>query len=195
MQWFCRASQLSLLAIGRDDLSALRHNLTFLLFLSGLLFAKQCEFLEQNGVFKRPVFWESAKAPKEVPQGGFQGFPAGFRVRGPRWKRPAQVRFPCIQAPHFTNPLLRFGGVGGKGGDVVVEAKEGISLEHVYRANISKRFVAEKGKSASHIFILGPPGQDVVLHVPVGVSLVTEFGKKLGNLLKKRGFRSEVVFS
>ncbi|ENN74408.1 GTP-binding protein 10 homolog [Dendroctonus ponderosae] len=80
------------------------------------------------------------------------------------------------------NGLPKFGGVGGKGGDVIVEATEGISLETVYKANISKRYAAQKGKHASHNFILGPPGEDVVFKVPVGVRLVTELGKKLGEL-------------
>ncbi|KAF7278064.1 hypothetical protein GWI33_008833 [Rhynchophorus ferrugineus] len=60
------------------------------------------------------------------------------------------------------NGLPKFGGIGGKGGDVIVEAKE--------------------GKSASHNFILGPPGEDLKFEVPTGVTIITDLGKKLGEL-------------
>ncbi|CAG9768548.1 unnamed protein product [Ceutorhynchus assimilis] len=78
--------------------------------------------------------------------------------------------------------LPKFGGIGGKGGDVLVEAKEGLTLEHVFKTNKTKRYAAPAGKSASANFILGPPGEDLVFQVPVGVSLVTEWGKKLGEI-------------
>ncbi|XP_066143308.1 GTP-binding protein 10 homolog [Euwallacea fornicatus] len=80
------------------------------------------------------------------------------------------------------NGLPKFGGVGGKGGDVIIEAKEAVTLETVFRANRSKKYLAEPGKSASHNFILGPPGQDRVFEVPVGISVITDYGKKLGEL-------------
>ncbi|XP_066254789.1 GTP-binding protein 10 homolog [Euwallacea similis] len=80
------------------------------------------------------------------------------------------------------NGLPKFGGIGGKGGDVIIEAKEAITLETVFGSNKSKRYQAEPGRSASHNFILGTPGQDQVFQVPVGVSVVTDFGKKLGEL-------------
>ncbi|XP_030763064.1 GTP-binding protein 10 homolog [Sitophilus oryzae] len=80
------------------------------------------------------------------------------------------------------NGLPKFGGAGGKGGDVIVEAKEGITLDTVFKSNVSKRFLAKPGKHASHNFILGPPGEDVTFDVPVGVTVYTELGKKLGEL-------------
>ncbi|XP_076269734.1 GTP-binding protein 10 homolog [Rhynchophorus ferrugineus] len=80
------------------------------------------------------------------------------------------------------NGLPKFGGIGGKGGDVIVEAKEGITLEKVYKNNMSKRYMATPGKSASHNFILGPPGEDLKFEVPTGVTIITDLGKKLGEL-------------
>ncbi|XP_050302015.1 GTP-binding protein 10 homolog [Anthonomus grandis grandis] len=80
------------------------------------------------------------------------------------------------------NGLPKFGGVGGKGGDVIAVAKEGLTLEKVFKQNQTKSYKAQPGKSASHNFILGPPGEDLIFEVPTGVSAVTELGKHLGEL-------------
>ncbi|KAL1512507.1 hypothetical protein ABEB36_002089 [Hypothenemus hampei] len=80
------------------------------------------------------------------------------------------------------NGLPKFGGIGGNGGNVIVEAKEGITLENVFKQNRTKRYVAQAGKNASHNFILGTPGENVVFEVPVGVSVLTDLRKKLGHL-------------
>lgn len=80
------------------------------------------------------------------------------------------------------NGLPKYGGVGGHGGNVLVEAKDGITLETVFKSNRGKRYIAQPGKHASHNFILGPPGEDVKFDVPVGVTIITEFGKKIGEL-------------
>lgn len=64
-----------------------------------------------------------------------------------------------------------------------MEAKDGISLETVFKANRSKSYKAQAGRSATHNFILGVPGEDLVFEVPVGVSLITELGKHLGQSL------------
>lgn len=63
---------------------------------------------------------------------------------------------------------------------MIVEAKEGITLETVFKSNRTKRYAAKPGTSASHNFILGPPGEDITFEVPVGVGITTELGKKLG---------------
>lgn len=77
--------------------------------------------------------------------------------------------------------LLRFGGVGGQGGNVVAVAKEDITLDHVYKANKSRRYLAKHGRDSSHNFIIGVPGESLKFEVPVGVTIITELGKKLGN--------------
>ncbi|KAG5891073.1 hypothetical protein JTB14_005709 [Gonioctena quinquepunctata] len=69
-----------------------------------------------------------------------------------------------VQGGPGGNGLPKFGGVGGKGGDVIAVAKENIFLDNVYQRN--KR----------------PPGEDLRVEVPVGVSLVTDLGKNLGEL-------------
>lgn len=64
-----------------------------------------------------------------------------------------------------------------------MEAKDGITLETVFKTNRTKRYKAQAGRSATHNFILGTPGEDLVFEVPVGVSLITELGKQLGQLI------------
>lgn len=78
---------------------------------------------------------------------------------------------------------FRFGGVGGKGGDVIGIAKENLTLEDVYKSNRSKRYIAKGGRHSTHNFILGPPGEDLKFELPVGVTLVTDAGKNLGEKL------------
>lgn len=85
----------------------------------------------------------------------------------------------------FKNSFFRFGGIGGKGGDVVAVATPDITLETVYKQNRSKLYAAKSGKHSSHNFIVGIPGEDLKIPVPVGVALITELGKKLGNHLMK----------
>ncbi|XP_045470593.1 GTP-binding protein 10 [Harmonia axyridis] len=83
------------------------------------------------------------------------------------------------------NGLPKFGGIGGFGGNVSVIAKEGISLDQVYKQNKSLRFIAGNGGNSSANCLRGAQGEDIKLEVPVGVSLVTELGKKLGELDKE----------
>lgn len=87
-----------------------------------------------------------------------------------------------VQGGAGGNGYPKFGGVGGKGGDVKVIAKEGITLENVFKSNKMKRYLAGNGKHSTHNFILGPPGEDLEFEVPVGVTIFTDIGKKLGEL-------------
>ncbi|KAJ3655354.1 hypothetical protein Zmor_014488 [Zophobas morio] len=80
------------------------------------------------------------------------------------------------------NGLPKFGGVGGQGGNVIAVGKEHIDLQEVFKQNKTKNYMAKNGKNSSHNFILGPPGEDLKLEVPVGVSIITELGKKLGEI-------------
>lgn len=40
--------------------------------------------------------------------------------------------------------------------------------------------MAKHGRDSSHNFIIGVPGENLKFEVPVGVSIVTEMGKKIG---------------
>lgn len=70
--------------------------------------------------------------------------------------------------------------MGGQGGNIVAVAKEDMTLKDVYNRNRSKRYLAPHGRDSTHNFILGTPGENLVFNVPVGVTLYTERGKKLG---------------
>lgn len=76
--------------------------------------------------------------------------------------------------------------MGGQGGDVIAVGKENIGLHEVFRKNSSKIYKANSGKNSSHIFILGPPGNTLRFDVPVGVTVMTELGKRIGKWSKLR---------
>ncbi|KAI7815086.1 GTP-binding protein, partial [Rhyzopertha dominica] len=82
-------------------------------------------------------------------------------------------------------PKYMFGGVGGQGGNVIVVAKENLTLSDVEKANQRKRYLASHGRDSTHNFILGTPGESLKFEVPVGVTIYTEHGKKLGELNKE----------
>lgn len=82
--------------------------------------------------------------------------------------------------------ICRFGGVGGQGGDIYFVAKDGLTLENVLSKNRSKRIQAPHGRDSTHNFILGIPGEKVEIPVPVGVTVETDLGKKLGSFLRDK---------
>lgn len=88
-----------------------------------------------------------------------------------------------VQGGAGGNGLPKYGGVGGKGGDVIAVAKDNISLDHVYKSNRTNQYIAKNGSHSSKNFILGAPGEDLKFEVPVGVRFITEELKKcLGEL-------------
>lgn len=83
------------------------------------------------------------------------------------------------------NGLPKYGGVGGKGGDVYVEAVDGWTLRNLKDKFPKQRFVAEKGEDSKSYRILGNPGQDVIIKCPPGVTAVSDKQRILGDLNKK----------
>ncbi|KAB0798525.1 hypothetical protein PPYR_09518 [Photinus pyralis] len=83
------------------------------------------------------------------------------------------------------NGYPKFGGVGGQGGSVVAVGREHITLEDLCRCNQSRRFIAKNGTHSTHNFILGPPGESLKFEVPLGVTIYTDEGKKLGEVNKE----------
>lgn len=61
-----------------------------------------------------------------------------------------------------------------------VIAKEGKSLEEIFKKNKSLRYIAGNGGNSSQNCLRGSPGENIRIEVPVGVSFITEHGKKLG---------------
>ncbi|XP_044266666.1 GTP-binding protein 10 homolog [Tribolium madens] len=83
------------------------------------------------------------------------------------------------------NGLPKFGGVGGQGGDVIAVGSDNVSLQDVFKRNKTKSYTAKAGNHSSHNFILGPPGESLKFEVPVGVTVITELGKKIGEVNEK----------
>ncbi|XP_042897524.1 GTP-binding protein 10 [Parasteatoda tepidariorum] len=69
------------------------------------------------------------------------------------------------------NGLPKYGGVGGKGGDVYLEACESYSLAKLKRNNPTKKFIGGPGGDSKRFQILGSPGTDTMVKCPPGVSV------------------------
>uniref|UniRef100_V9KYH1 GTP-binding protein 10 n=1 Tax=Callorhinchus milii TaxID=7868 RepID=V9KYH1_CALMI len=80
--------------------------------------------------------------------------------------------------------LGRFGGEGGKGGDVFVVAKADITLKKLKDKHPEKRFVGEVGANSSIRSLKGKKGKDCEIYAPVGISVTTDKGKVIGHLNK-----------
>ncbi|KAG8224390.1 hypothetical protein J437_LFUL016393 [Ladona fulva] len=76
----------------------------------------------------------------------------------------------------------KFGGIGGKGGDVYLVAKDGETLKSVTRKYPLKRISAGSGENSRKNCIFGQPGKDILVEVPVGIIVMGENGSKLCEL-------------
>ena len=82
--------------------------------------------------------------------------------------------------------LPSHGGVGGRGGAVWVVGSEKVKdLKRVRKDNVKQRFIAESGGNSSKLRIVGEAGKDVEVLSPVGVSVVSDEGRIIGELLKE----------
>ncbi len=82
------------------------------------------------------------------------------------------------------NGLPDKGGIGGKGGDIIVVGHKDVTLKKVSSIKASKKFVADCGADSKFFCMNGMPGKSIVIPVPVGVSVVTELGHKIGEINK-----------
>ncbi|XP_077124409.1 GTP-binding protein 10 isoform X3 [Ranitomeya variabilis] len=78
--------------------------------------------------------------------------------------------------------LPRLGGEGGKGGDVWVVAKDGVTMKHIKSKFPQKRFVGGVGVNSSVRSLKGTSGADCQVEVPVGIAITTDTGTKIGDL-------------
>ncbi|KAL3831429.1 hypothetical protein ACJMK2_023180 [Sinanodonta woodiana] len=78
--------------------------------------------------------------------------------------------------------LPKYGGVGGKGGDVHVVSSKDITLKKVYDTNPSKRYIAGTGTDSRKMYLLGEDGASKEIFVPVGVSIKTDEGRTIADL-------------
>jgi len=83
------------------------------------------------------------------------------------------------------------GGDGGKGGDVVVEAVDGLNTLIDYR--YQQHFKAQRGGNGMGKDRHGANGKDVVLKVPVGTQVYEEDGETLLADLTKAGERATIA--
>lgn len=80
--------------------------------------------------------------------------------------------------------MPQFGGIGGKGGDVYIEGSKGtpVSLGHIAKQISGGLVSAGVGKAARRTRLLGEPGKDLILKVPLGVSVSDENRQHLGDI-------------
>lgn len=77
--------------------------------------------------------------------------------------------------------LPKYGGIGGNGGDVYMVATEKIHLGDVgKRARLTDVFAAGTGYDSRKSGIIGQPGEDLEIPVPVGTIAYDAKGNKIG---------------
>ncbi|XP_039920045.1 cilia- and flagella-associated protein 69-like isoform X2 [Hirundo rustica] len=74
------------------------------------------------------------------------------------------------------------GGEGGRGGDVWFVARERTTLKSIREKYPHKRFVAGTGANSSVKALKGEKGKDCEVHVPLGISVLDDDGKQIGEL-------------
>nr|XP_037285342.1 GTP-binding protein 10-like [Rhipicephalus microplus] len=78
----------------------------------------------------------------------------------------------------------RYGGIGGSGGNVYLKAIEKMELKDVVKNYPDKRIKAGHGQNSKSTQILGSPGTDITVKVPVGVSVYNGQNHLIGDLIK-----------
>ncbi|CAH0406729.1 unnamed protein product [Chilo suppressalis] len=78
--------------------------------------------------------------------------------------------------------LPKYGGLGGQGGCVYCSGKEDASLRKIMTFYRSKTIAAGHGEDSRKTKIVGNPGADIKLEVPLGVTVYREDGKVLGTI-------------
>lgn len=87
-----------------------------------------------------------------------------------------------MRGGHGGNGTPKYGGIGGQGGCVYFVAKDGVILRNVAQRYKTKRIAASSGEDSSKVRILGRRGLDERVEVPLGVQVLDERGKLLGDL-------------
>lgn len=90
-----------------------------------------------------------------------------------------------IRGGHGGNGMPKYGGVGGQGGCVYFRAKDNITLKNVMQKYQGKKIAGTTGEDSSKQRILGRRGLDEEVLVPLGVQVLDEKGRVLGNLDKE----------
>lgn len=80
--------------------------------------------------------------------------------------------------------LPRYGGQGGRGGNVYLVAKENETLKRMSDRLKSRKLAGMPGGNSNSNQILGTIGEDLTVPVPTGITVLDDHGCKLG-LLKR----------
>jgi serine/threonine-protein kinase OSR1/STK39 len=87
-----------------------------------------------------------------------------------------------VKAGSGGHGLPRFGGIGGNGGNVFVTAVDDMDLKEVKFNN--KKLSAECGENSAHYRMIGNNGNDLTIKAPIGITIISETGRELGQLNK-----------
>ncbi|VVC98599.1 GTP-binding protein 10 homolog [Leptidea sinapis] len=81
--------------------------------------------------------------------------------------------------------LPKYGGLGGQGGCVYCIGKETTNLGYIMGRHRGKTLTAGHGEDSRKTKIVGTPGDDIKLEVPLGVTIYREDGKNIGSIDKE----------
>ncbi|XP_041977595.1 GTP-binding protein 10 homolog isoform X2 [Aricia agestis] len=81
--------------------------------------------------------------------------------------------------------LPKYGGRGGQGGCVYCVGKENANLRNIMTKHRAKSIVAGHGEDSRKTKIVGTPGADLKLEVPLGITIYREDGQVLGSIDKE----------
>lgn len=87
-----------------------------------------------------------------------------------------------VKGGHGGNGFPKFGGIGGRGGDIYAEAVEKQTLAQTLSKNPEKRYRAENGGQSRQHCIIGAQAEDLVIPVPAGITVTTDNNKNIGDL-------------
>jgi len=87
-----------------------------------------------------------------------------------------------VQGGRGGNGLPKYGGVGGKGGDVYLQASKIYSLKKLKLEYPTQKWIAEPGEDSRRFSVLGKAGNDLTVLCPPGVSAVTDQKITLGDV-------------
>lgn len=76
----------------------------------------------------------------------------------------------------------RYEGIGGKGGDVILRAVKSTKLRDLVDVNPTQRYTAASGTNSMKKILIGQPGEDQIIAVPLGVTVTTDEGRVIGDL-------------
>ena len=77
----------------------------------------------------------------------------------------------------------RFGGIGGRGGHVFIEAKDDITLKSVDSKLRNIKLHAGTGSNSTAHGLIGQPGEDLTIRVPTGVTVYDDNKILIGNFI------------